>query len=73
MKESACRKWGEIIFCARLGPEDDRQKGALFEYLIRVAERFFSGVPQPPPPWRLLPESFLYAKPGQNVRFAAKT
>ena len=25
--------------------------------LIRVAERFFSGVPQPPPPWRLLPES----------------
>ena len=29
--------------------------------LIRVAERFFSGVPQPPPPWRLLPESFLFA------------
>ena len=25
--------------------------------LIRAAERFFSGVPQPPPPWRLLPES----------------
>jgi len=31
----------------------------LFEDLIRVAERFFSGVPQPPPPWRLLPESFF--------------
>jgi|RhiMethySRZTD1v2_1073278.scaffolds.fasta_scaffold216154_2 hypothetical protein len=27
--------------------------------LIRVAERFFSGVPQPPPPWRLLPESLF--------------
>ena len=25
--------------------------------LIRVPERFFSGVPQPPPPWRLAPES----------------
>ena len=30
-----------------------------FYNLIRVAERFFSGVPQPPPPWRLLPESFF--------------
>ena len=30
-----------------------------FRILIRVAERFFSGVPQPPPHWRLLPESFF--------------
>ncbi len=29
------------------------------KFTIRVAERFFSGVPQPPPPWRLLPEPFL--------------
>jgi hypothetical protein len=25
-----------------------------------VADRFFSGVPQPPPPWRLLPEPFFF-------------
>ena len=38
--------------------------------LIRVAERFFSGVPQPPPPWRLLPESlFLYPVPSQPFNF----
>ncbi len=36
-----------------------RETDALFNNLIRVAERFFSGVPQPPPPWRLLPESFF--------------
>src|SRR5947207_7726421 len=34
-------------------------RSLIFEILIRVAERFFSGVPQPPPPWRLLPESFF--------------
>src|SRR5215510_2395272 len=31
----------------------------LFQNLIRVAERFFSGIPQSPPPWRLLPESLF--------------
>ena len=36
---------------------DGKIEGKVHFNLIRVAERFFSGVPQPPPPWRLLPES----------------
>src|SRR6266487_3304378 len=26
--------------------------------VVRAAERFFSGLPQPPPSWRLLPELY---------------
>src|SRR5205085_7242453 len=40
-------------------PLSMRPSVLFFRISIRVAERFFSGVPQPPPPWRLLPESFF--------------
>jgi hypothetical protein len=32
------------------------------EQPIQATERFFSGVPQPPPPWRLWPESFYFQR-----------
>ena len=34
----------------------------LFVLVSRVAVRFFRGVPQPPPPWRLLPGAFLFPR-----------
>jgi len=34
-----------------------------FVYSVRAAERFFNGVPQPLPPWRLLPGCFFTGTP----------
>jgi hypothetical protein len=50
------------FYAARTGSGSGRKTARSLKILIRVAERFFSGVPQPPPPWRLLPESIFLVK-----------
>ncbi len=59
LQECACLTPRENPILAALALRMPEKRCSL-ENLIRVAERFFSGVPQPPPPWRLLPESFYF-------------
>jgi hypothetical protein len=39
---------------------------------IPIAARFFSGVPQPPPPWRPLSGSFVFSADGESKAAESK-